>query len=121
MFGQGVSSSLALGQTSRARLTYTALSEVESSQILFLLHQLCESRQALAERLYADLPNKGVRCWYAPEDMKIGDAFRSRFGVREPWREFFRVDLYALRGIELQDGRGSHPRTLLAVRFVSHG
>jgi TIR domain-containing protein/pentapeptide repeat protein len=34
--------------------------------------------QAFAERLYADLQNKGVRCWYAPEDMKIGDEFRSR-------------------------------------------
>jgi uncharacterized protein YjbI with pentapeptide repeats len=33
---------------------------------------------AFAERLYADLQNKGVRCWFAPEDMKIGDEFRSR-------------------------------------------
>jgi hypothetical protein len=32
----------------------------------------------LAERLYADLQTAGVRCWYAPEDMKIGDKFRSR-------------------------------------------
>ena len=29
-------------------------------------------------RLYADLQNKGVRCWFAPEDLKIGDKFRSR-------------------------------------------
>src|SRR4030095_2926564 len=34
--------------------------------------------QVFAERLYADLQNKGVRCWYAPEDMKIGDEYRSR-------------------------------------------
>jgi hypothetical protein len=34
--------------------------------------------RAFAERLYADLQNKGVRCWYAPEDMKIGDEYRSR-------------------------------------------
>jgi hypothetical protein len=33
---------------------------------------------AFAERLYADLQNKGVRCWFAPEDLKIGDRFRSR-------------------------------------------
>ena len=33
---------------------------------------------ALAKRLYADLQTAGVRCWYAPEDMKIGDKFRSR-------------------------------------------
>jgi hypothetical protein len=34
--------------------------------------------QDFAERLYADLQNKGVRCWYAPEDMKIGDKIRPR-------------------------------------------
>jgi uncharacterized protein YjbI with pentapeptide repeats len=33
---------------------------------------------AVAERLYADLQNKGVRCWFAPEDMKIGDRLRPR-------------------------------------------
>jgi hypothetical protein len=30
------------------------------------------------ERLYADLEVKGVRCWFAPEDLKIGDRFRQR-------------------------------------------
>jgi hypothetical protein len=34
--------------------------------------------QAFANRLYADLQSKGVRCWFAPEDMKIGDRFRVR-------------------------------------------
>jgi hypothetical protein len=38
--------------------------------------------QAFAERLYADLQNKGVRCWYAPEDMKIGDEFRQQAFAR---------------------------------------
>jgi len=33
---------------------------------------------AFAERLYADLQNKGVRCWFAPEDMKTGDRIRPR-------------------------------------------
>jgi len=31
-----------------------------------------------AERLHADLQNNGVRCWFAPEDLKIGDKFRQR-------------------------------------------
>jgi hypothetical protein len=31
-----------------------------------------------AERLYADLQSKGVRCWFAPEDMKTGDKIRQR-------------------------------------------
>ena len=34
--------------------------------------------QAFAERLYGDLQGKGVRCWYAPEDLKIGDKFWHR-------------------------------------------
>jgi hypothetical protein len=34
--------------------------------------------QELAERLHADLQDKGVRCWFAPEDLKIGDKFRTR-------------------------------------------
>jgi uncharacterized protein YjbI with pentapeptide repeats len=29
-----------------------------------------------AQRLYADLQDKGVRCWFAPEDMKAGDRIR---------------------------------------------
>jgi TIR domain/Pentapeptide repeats (8 copies) len=29
--------------------------------------------QTFAERLNADLQNKGVRCWFAPHDMRIGD------------------------------------------------
>jgi hypothetical protein len=28
--------------------------------------------QIFAERLYADLQNKGVRCWFAPKDLPIG-------------------------------------------------
>jgi hypothetical protein len=30
----------------------------------------------LAERLYADLQSKGVRPWFAPEDLKIGEKIR---------------------------------------------
>ena len=32
--------------------------------------------QAFAERLHADLQSKGVRCWFASEDLKIGDKIR---------------------------------------------
>ena len=31
-----------------------------------------------AQRLNADLQGKGVRCWFAPHDMRIGDKIRSR-------------------------------------------
>lgn len=32
-----------------------------------------------AERLYSDLQGAGVRCWFAPEDLKIGDKLRPSF------------------------------------------
>jgi hypothetical protein len=34
--------------------------------------------EMLAKRLHADLQDQGVRCWFAPEDMKIGDRIRTR-------------------------------------------
>jgi uncharacterized protein YjbI with pentapeptide repeats len=35
--------------------------------------------QEFATRLRADLQSKGVRCWFAPEDLKIGDKLRPSF------------------------------------------
>jgi uncharacterized protein YjbI with pentapeptide repeats len=60
--------------------------------------------QTFADRLYADLQAKGVRCWLASEDLKIGERFRSRIdqsirihdklllvlsehSIRSPWVE----------------------------------
>ena len=57
-----------------------------------------------AERLHTDLQAKAVRCWFAPEDLTIGDKFRSRIdesirthdkllivlskdSIRSPWVE----------------------------------
>lgn len=34
--------------------------------------------EAFVKRLHNDLQGEGVRCWYAPEDMKIGDKIRHR-------------------------------------------
>jgi hypothetical protein len=34
--------------------------------------------QNFADRLYADLRQKNIRCWLATEDLKIGDKFRTR-------------------------------------------
>jgi hypothetical protein len=35
--------------------------------------------QEFAERLHADLRGKNVRCWFAPEDLKIGEKLRPAF------------------------------------------
>jgi len=32
--------------------------------------------RSFAERLFIDLQNRGVRCWFAPENLKIGDRIR---------------------------------------------
>lgn len=34
--------------------------------------------EKFVQRLHADLQQRGVRCWFAPEDMKIGDKIRFR-------------------------------------------
>lgn len=34
--------------------------------------------QEFAEKLYSELQNMGIRCWFAPEDMKVGDKIRTR-------------------------------------------
>ncbi|NEQ50738.1 MAG: toll/interleukin-1 receptor domain-containing protein [Leptolyngbya sp. SIO3F4] len=39
-----------------------------------------------AQRLHADLQNKGVRCWYAPEDLPIGAKIRP--GIDEAIRRY---------------------------------
>jgi hypothetical protein len=60
--------------------------------------------EEFAERLHADLRGKGVRCWFAPEDLKIGARLRpsfdeairvhdklmvllSEYSVKSPWVE----------------------------------
>jgi uncharacterized protein YjbI with pentapeptide repeats len=40
--------------------------------------------QSFADRLYPDLQIKGVRCWFAPEDLKIGAEIR--IGIDESIR-----------------------------------
>ncbi|HEY6252569.1 MAG TPA: toll/interleukin-1 receptor domain-containing protein [Candidatus Angelobacter sp.] len=42
-----------------------------------------------ADRLHADLQAKAIRCWYAPEDLKIGDRFRTR--IEESIRVYDKV------------------------------
>jgi predicted ATPase len=34
--------------------------------------------ERFAEKLHADLAARGVECWFAPEDLRIGDRFRQR-------------------------------------------
>ena len=49
-----------------------ALAAEPADPVLYLLHQLQFQGPGLRRALHADLQAKGVRCWFAPEDMKIG-------------------------------------------------
>ena len=40
--------------------------------------------QEFADRLHADLQNKGVRCWFAPHDMPIGAKSNCETTVATP-------------------------------------
>lgn len=51
---------------------------IEPIQFYSCFISYSSKNQDFANRLYADLQNKGVRCWFAPEDMKTGDEIRTR-------------------------------------------
>ena len=84
--------------------------------------------QEFAERLHADLQAKGVRCWYAPEEMKggrkiheqIDEAIRlhdrlllilSEHSMKSEW---VKTEIAKARKREVKDGK----RVLFPVRLV---
>ncbi len=75
------------------KLYQPGLSPGKASEILYKVHELrtnpaiqfnscfisySSKDQSFAENLYNQLQAIGVRCWFAPEDIKIGDKFRQR-------------------------------------------
>jgi len=54
------------------------VSAVEPIQFYSCFISYSSKDQEFAYRLYADLQAQSVRCWFAPEDLKIGDRFRTR-------------------------------------------
>ena len=74
-----------------AKLAAPGLDPEQVTDITYKIHQLyigdgiqyysCfisynSNDQDFAQKLHDDLQNNGVRCWFAPEDMKIGDQIR---------------------------------------------
>jgi len=74
-----------------AKLFALGLDHEEVSQITYEIHRLyldqpiqfyscfisySNKDHGIAQQLHNDLQNNGVRCWFAPEDMKIGDRIR---------------------------------------------
>ncbi len=76
-----------------ARLYRLNLSPGQATEILYKVHELrtnpaiqlnscfisySSKNLSFAENLYEQLQDIGVRCWFAPEHIKIGDKFRQR-------------------------------------------
>lgn len=78
-------------QIEMAKLVTPGLDPEQVTEITYKMHRLylgggiqyyscfisySSKDQEFAQRLHDDLQNNGVRCWFAPEDMKIGDQIR---------------------------------------------
>jgi hypothetical protein len=78
-----------------AKLAAPGLDAEQVTQIAYEIHRLSAGQPIqfysifisyssidhdFAKRLHDDLQNNGVRCWFAPEDLKIGDELRRMIG-----------------------------------------
>jgi len=54
------------------------LNSLEPIQFHSVFISYSSQDEEFANRLHADLQAEGIRCWFAPEDMKIGDKIRTR-------------------------------------------
>jgi uncharacterized protein YjbI with pentapeptide repeats len=54
------------------------LNSLEPIQFHSVFISYSSEDEEFAKRLHVDLQAKGIRCWFAPEDMKIGDKIRTR-------------------------------------------
>ena len=76
-----------------AKLYRADLTPSQAEKILYKVHELradpaiqsnscfisySSKNHPFAENLYQQLQDIGVRCWFAPEDIKIGEKFRQR-------------------------------------------
>jgi uncharacterized protein YjbI with pentapeptide repeats len=59
-------------------IAYVASLTGEAIQYYSCFISYSSKDEDFAQRLHADLQQEGVRCWFAPEDMKIGDEIRPR-------------------------------------------
>ena len=57
-------------------IAYTASIVGKPNQFYSCFISYSNKDKGFADRLYADLQKKGVRCWFAPEDMKTGARIR---------------------------------------------
>lgn len=59
-------------------ITYMHSLVAASNQFYSCFISYSSKDQIFADRLYADLQVLGIRCWFAPADLKVGERFRER-------------------------------------------
>ncbi len=67
-------------------ITYIASLVVKPMEFYSCFINYSSQDQDVAKRLYADLQSKGIRCWFAPEHLKIGEKIR--IGIDESIRHY---------------------------------
>lgn len=85
-----------------AKLAAPGLDSEEVSQIIYRIHHIYLDQpiqfyscfisynnkdEEFAQRLHDDLQDSGMRCWFAPEDIKIGDRIRPTIDTQIRMRE----------------------------------
>jgi hypothetical protein len=74
--------------------------------------------QEFADRLHADLQNKGVRCWFAPHDLPIGGEkdkvvlILSKHSIKSNW-----VEKEVKKALEEEDVRKPKQTVLFPIRL----
>jgi uncharacterized protein YjbI with pentapeptide repeats len=59
-------------------LTYMSSLTKKALELYSCFISYSSKDQPFVERLHADLQNAGVRCWFAPQDLRVGDKIRPR-------------------------------------------
>lgn len=61
--------------------------------------------ESFASRLYTDLQAQGVRCWFAPHNMKIGDRIRSTIdqAIQRQDKLLLLLSVHALQSVWIEN------------------
>jgi hypothetical protein len=63
----------------RGKIEAERAAQASSPMVAWSCFISCSNKdQTFVERLYTDLQSNGIKCWYAPQNLKIGDDFSRR-------------------------------------------
>ncbi len=88
-FLRGIGASESLIEYARSLSSISTVPTPARYYSCFISHS--SKDRPFAQRLHDDLESKGVHCWFAPEDLKIGDHYRER--IKESIRSYEKLVL----------------------------